>query len=57
MERPADLAPEVEAAIRSGRPTVLDVRIDREVRPLATGSWDIPPISDRLPNFGWGENY
>ncbi|MFP5276930.1 MAG: thiamine pyrophosphate-binding protein [Acidobacteriota bacterium] len=56
VERPADLAPQLEAAIRSGRPTVLDVRIDREVRPLATGSWDLPPIAHPLPNFGWGED-
>ncbi len=56
VEKPADLAPQLEAAIRSGRPTVLDVRIDREVRPLATGSWDLPPIAHPLPNFGWGED-
>jgi acetolactate synthase I/II/III large subunit len=56
VEKPADLAPQIEAAIRSGRPTVLDVRIDREVRPLATGSWDLPPIPHPLPNFGWGED-
>ena len=56
VEKPADLAPQLEAAIRSGRPTVLDVRIDREVRPLATGSWDLPPIPHPLPNFGWGED-
>jgi acetolactate synthase-1/2/3 large subunit len=56
IEKPADLAPQLEAAIASGRPTVLDVRIDREVRPLATGSWDLPPIPHPLPNFGWGED-
>ena len=56
VERPADLAPQLEAAIRSGRPTVLDVRIDREIRPLSTGSWDLPPIPHPLPNFGWGED-
>jgi acetolactate synthase-1/2/3 large subunit len=56
VEKPADLAPQIEAAIRSGKPTVLDVRMDREVRPLATGSWDLPPIAHPLPNFGWGED-
>jgi acetolactate synthase I/II/III large subunit len=56
VEKPADLAPQLEAAIASGKPTVLDVRIDREVRPLATGSWDLPPIPHPLPNFGWGED-
>lgn len=56
VEKAADLAPRLEAAIASGRPTVLDVRIDREIRPLATGSWDLPPIAHPLPNFGWGED-
>jgi acetolactate synthase I/II/III large subunit len=56
VEKPADLAPRLEAAIASGRPTVLDVRVDREIRPLATGSWDLPPIPHPMPNFGWGED-
>jgi len=56
VEKPADLAPQLEAAIRSGRPTVLDVRIDRETPMLATGSWDLPPLPHPMPNFGWGED-
>ena len=56
IERPQDLAPALDAAIASGRPTVLDVRIDREIRPLATGSWDLPPQPHPMPNFGWGED-
>jgi acetolactate synthase-1/2/3 large subunit len=56
VEKPAELAPRLEAAIASGCPTVLDVRIDREIRPLATGSWDLPPIPHPMPNFGWGED-
>ena len=55
VEKPADLAPQLEAAIASHRPTVLDVRIDREVRPISTGSWDLPPIPHPLPSFGWGK--
>lgn len=56
VEKPADFGPQLEAAIAAGRPAVIDVRIDREVRPLATGSWDLPPIPHPLPNFGWGED-
>ncbi|HVA94057.1 MAG TPA: thiamine pyrophosphate-binding protein [Candidatus Dormibacteraeota bacterium] len=56
VEKAADLAPQLEAAIRSGRPTVLDVRIDRETPMLATGSWDLPPLPHPMPNFGWGED-
>jgi acetolactate synthase-1/2/3 large subunit len=56
VEKPADLAPQLEAAIASNKPVVLDVRVDRESRPLASGSWELPPIPPPLPNFGWGED-
>jgi len=41
VEKPSDLGLQLEAAIASQRPCVLDVRIDREVRPISTGSWDL----------------
>jgi acetolactate synthase-1/2/3 large subunit len=56
VEQPCHLADQLRAAIESGRPTVLDVRVDRETRPPATGSWDLPPLPHPLPNFGWGED-
>jgi acetolactate synthase-1/2/3 large subunit len=56
VEKPGDLGPQLEAAIASGRPTVLDVRIARDVRPISTGSWDLPPKPHPLPSFGWGED-
>lgn len=52
VERPGDLRPLLDEALRSGRPYVLDVRIDREVKPLATASWDLPPLPHPEPNFG-----
>ncbi len=55
VEKPGDLAPQLEAAIASNRPTVLDVRVERNNRQLASGSWELPPIPPPLPNFGWGE--
>ncbi|MDB5042842.1 MAG: Acetolactate synthase large subunit [Candidatus Eremiobacteraeota bacterium] len=55
VERPQDFAPRLEAALRSGRPTVLDVRVDRDIRPLSTGSWDLPPRPHPMPDFGWGD--
>jgi acetolactate synthase I/II/III large subunit len=54
VEKPGDLGPQLEAAIASQRPCVLDVRIDREIRPISTGSWDLPPLPHPLPGFGWG---
>jgi acetolactate synthase-1/2/3 large subunit len=56
VEKPDDLAPQLEAAIASGKPAVLDVRIAREIRPISTGSWDLPPKPHPLPSFGWGED-
>ena len=55
VEKPGDLAPQLEAAIASNRPTVLDVRVERNTRQLASGSWELPPIPPPLPNFGWNE--
>jgi acetolactate synthase-1/2/3 large subunit len=56
VERAADLAPQLEQALAAGRPAVLDVRVDRDVRPTATASWGLPPLPHPLPNFGWGED-
>jgi acetolactate synthase-1/2/3 large subunit len=56
VEQPCHLADQLRAAIESGRPTVLDVRVDREARPPASGSWDLPPLPHPMPNFGWGED-
>lgn len=56
IDKPGDLAPLLENAIASQRPTVLDVRIDREIRPISTGSWDLPPIPHPMPSFGWGKD-
>lgn len=56
VERPQDLGEQMRHALRSGRPTVLDVRVDREIRPTATASWDLPPLPYPLPNFGWQED-
>jgi acetolactate synthase-1/2/3 large subunit len=48
----ADFAPALEHAIASGRPTLLDVHVDAEVRPPATGTWALPPIPHKEPVFG-----
>jgi acetolactate synthase-1/2/3 large subunit len=51
VEKPGDFAPALEAALAAGRPTVLDVRVDREVRPRATGGWELPPLPPAMPTF------
>jgi acetolactate synthase I/II/III large subunit len=52
ITRIADLAPALEHAIASGKPWVLDVHVDANVRPPATGTWALPPIPPKEPVFG-----
>jgi acetolactate synthase-1/2/3 large subunit len=56
VERPEDLGEQLRAALAAERPTVLDVRVDREARPPAAASWDLPPLPAPAPTFGWGED-
>ncbi len=51
VERPGDLRDHLTDAMRSGRPTLLDVRVDALVSPPATGSWDLPPLPAPRPNY------
>ena len=53
VEAPGELAGALEAAIASGRPTVLDVHVDSEAAPPAPASWDLPPLPNPAPTFGW----
>jgi acetolactate synthase-1/2/3 large subunit len=48
----ADLAPALEAAVRSQKPWVLDVHVDANVRPPSTGTWSLPPTPHMEPAFG-----
>ena len=52
VERPADLRPLLAEAIAANRPYVLDVRVARDIRPVATGSWDLPPLPHPEPMLG-----
>jgi acetolactate synthase-1/2/3 large subunit len=56
VERPSDLAGQLDAAIRAERPVVLDVRVDRDAKTLAAGSWELPPLPHPMPTFGWQED-
>ena len=52
VDRSEDFAGALEHAIRLGRPCLLDVHVDAEVRPPATGTWALPPIPHKEPVFG-----
>lgn len=42
----------IEHAIKLNKPCLLDVHVDADVRPPATGTWALPPIPHKEPVFG-----
>ena len=42
----------LEHAVASGKPALIDVHVDAEVRPPATGTWQLPPTPFKEPTFG-----
>ena len=52
VTRSEDLKGALEHAIRSNKPFLLDVHVDANVRPPATGAWQLPPTPYNEPVFG-----
>jgi acetolactate synthase-1/2/3 large subunit len=52
VERPADLAPALETAIRAEAPFVLDVHVNRDIKPPGVGAWELPPLPYGQPAIG-----
>ncbi len=52
VENTEHIAPAVEEAIRSNKPTVIDVIINRDTAVPLTSTWQMPPIPPALPTFG-----
>ena len=42
----------LEHAVKANKPYVLDVHVDADVRPPATGAWELPPTPHNEPAFG-----
>lgn len=42
----------LEHAIKANKPFLLDVHVDAEIRPPATGAWELPPTPHKEPVFG-----
>jgi len=42
----------LEHAVKANRPFLLDVHVDADVRPPATGAWELPPTPYKEPVFG-----
>ena len=52
VTRSQDFTGALEEAVASGRPCLLDVHVDADVRPPATGTWALPPVPHKEPVFG-----
>ncbi len=52
VTRPGDLGAALEQAVAARKPYLLDVHVDANVRPPATGTWQLPPTPYREPAFG-----
>jgi acetolactate synthase-1/2/3 large subunit len=42
----------LEHAVKLGKPCLIDVHVDANIRPPATGTWALPPIPHKEPVFG-----
>jgi acetolactate synthase I/II/III large subunit len=52
VKRSEDFKDALEHAVKSNRPFLLDVHVDAEIRPPATGAWQLPPTPYNEPAFG-----
>ena len=51
VDRVNDLEGVLETAIKANRPYRVEVPVGREIRPVGTGTWQLPPIPHGEPNF------
>jgi acetolactate synthase-1/2/3 large subunit len=51
VEKPGDIESAVETAIKANKPYLVEVVVDREIRPVGTGTWVLPPLPHPEPNF------
>jgi acetolactate synthase-1/2/3 large subunit len=51
ITRPDELEDTLETAISANRPYLIEVPVDRDIRPVGTGSWELPPLPAPEPNF------
>jgi len=49
--RAADLEGVLETAIKANKPYLVEVPVDRDIRPVGTGTWALPPFPHAEPNF------
>ena len=52
VTRSEDFAGVLAEAVAAGRPALIDVHVDADIRPPGTGAWELPPIPPKEPVFG-----
>jgi acetolactate synthase-1/2/3 large subunit len=52
VSKSEDFKSALEHAIKLNKPCLLDVHVDANVRPPATGTWALPPIPHKEPVYG-----
>jgi acetolactate synthase-1/2/3 large subunit len=52
VDDPGDLGSAFETAFESGKPYVVDVRVNRDTAVPLIGTWQFPPITQAEPTFG-----
>ena len=52
VTRSEDFRGALEHAVKAAKPFLLDVHVDAEIRPPATGAWQLPPTPYKEPVFG-----
>src|SRR6266581_2324397 len=51
VARAGDLEGALETAIKANKPYLVEVPVDRDIRPVGTGTWSLPPLPHAEPNF------
>ncbi len=51
VTKPGDIEGAIERAIKLEKPALVEVVVDRDIRPVGTGSWSLPPLPHPEPNF------
>ena len=52
IDQPGDLADAFDAAFKSGKPYLVDVKVNRDTAVPLIGTWQFPPIVQAEPTFG-----
>jgi acetolactate synthase-1/2/3 large subunit len=52
VTRSEDFKGALEHAVKANKPFVIDAHVDAEIRPPATGAWELPPTPYKEPVFG-----